>query len=84
MAEGFVEGGELRLLVMQGGEFFFQAFFLGGAGTGFDVIFKLGGVGAELGGEGDDVFGAHPRQGAFVIAMQVDQALEGLVLAGAE
>ena len=84
MAEFFVEHGESGLLVVQGGELFFQGLFLGGAGAGVDVLFELVGVAIELGAERDDVQGAHARQGAGVVAVQIHQALEGLLFAGAE
>ncbi|MOA47405.1 hypothetical protein D3C78_1700370 [compost metagenome] len=63
---------------------FFQSLFLGSAGTGFDVLLKLVGVGIELGCQRNDVLGTHARQGAFVIAVQVDQTLEGFVFTGAK
>ncbi|MNR59280.1 hypothetical protein D3C85_1805000 [compost metagenome] len=63
---------------------FCRGFFLGGAGAGVDVLFELVGVVVELGAERDDVQGAHAGQGAGVVAVQIHQALEGILFAGAE
>ncbi|MNL64911.1 hypothetical protein D3C87_1891800 [compost metagenome] len=72
------------MLVVQGGELLFQGLFLGGAGAGVDVLFELVGVAVELSAERDDVQGAHAGQGAGVVAVQIHQALEGILFAGAE
>ena len=49
-----------------------------------DLVFQLIQVGVVLAQQRGDVLGAHPGQGAFVVAVQVDQALKGFLFAGAE
>lgn len=67
---------------------FFAAFAVfvagGGGGGGLDVFFYGFDAGLELAGQGDDVFGAHAGQGAGVVAVEVDQGLEGALFAAAE
>ena len=49
-----------------------------------DVPCQLFDAGGDLALQRDDVFGAHARQRALVVAVQIDQALEGLLLAAGE
>lgn len=79
-----VEGTEFGALLVELGEFLFQAAFLGGGvGSGF-LLFELRGVVAVFAEQGGDVFGAHPCECACVVAVQVDEAFKRFVLAGAE
>ena len=55
----------------------------GAAGCG-DVAFELFDAGVEFALEWNHVFGSHAGQRAVVVAVQVDKALEGLLLAAAE
>ena len=55
-----------------------------GAGRLGLVAFQLVDAGGDLALERDDVLGAHPGQRAFVVAVQVDEALEGPLLAAGE
>lgn len=76
--------GEVAQLLELLGEFvtlFLQALGLCGAAGGLDVVPELVDEGGHLALQRHHVFHPHPRQGASVVTVQVNQALKRLLLA---
>ena len=79
-----LEGGEFGVLLEEVALLPLELVAAAGAGGLRLITFQLLDPGGELALERDDVLGAYPGQRAFVVAVQVDEALEGPLLAGGE
>ena len=80
----FLEGEQFGLLLLEVVLLLLELLAVTGAGRLGLVAFELFDAGGDLALERDDVLGAHPGQRAFVVAVQVDEALEGPLLAAGE
>ena len=65
-------------------DFFGQLVARGGAAGGCGILEQHVDAVLDFAGEGHDVFGAQAGQGARVVAVQIDQGLEGALFAAAE
>ena len=84
MAELFVKLPKLRLLLNQCRPLFLQPIAVSRRGRGGNIPLQLAYTRSHHALQRDHIFGTHPGQCAFVVAVQIDEALEGFVPTAAE
>ena len=84
MAQLFVEGSSSACCFLRSSCSFSSFLRCAGRLAAGLVVFELVDAGGDLALKRNDVLGAHPGQRAFVVAVQVDEALEGPLLAAGE
>ena len=81
MAEFIIEFGEFGLFLFEHIDFFLEFALVRGGGGGFLFIIQKFDAGADIALQRGDIEAAHPGQGGFIIAVEIDQAFKGLLLA---